>query len=239
MKALALAAVLLLALTSPAAAANTTWRVAVVVYSAVDLVCEGTRITRTVVAAEVEEAYARLLDSVALIDGWARGSGGHLEPTRINAGVLTQADDLDPSQPGSGCWPSPGNIAWPAGYDSVYVLHPNGLHGAGGLHWNCGACAFGSTYAAQPIWDGGQDWFDDTEWGRFVFVHEWGNAVGQFYRQAGFNIHPDGLYADQSLYRFDAWYPDYFAGRLREVSTNRWAGLTPKTWAYGTPLAHR
>lgn len=232
----ALAAMLLLLTPAPVNAV-TTWRVALVVYESLDASCNGVQRRAAVGPGEVEEAVDVASRAAARID--AAGDGA-LSFTVIRAGTLTSVDALD----GGSCWPSPGNLQamgdWPVGFDSVFVLYENDddatfqLNGWGGLSYACGACAFGATYGTEPIWDGGEDWFD-AEHAAAIFIHEWGNGTGGFYRGIFGEAQVPSLYADRSRYAFTSWYDDWYGGRLVDRATGDNVGLEPHVWAYGTP----
>ena len=220
-----LLAVLVLLLTPAPVHAVTTWKVAVVVYDAVSATCNGRLVEHRVAEIEVSEALADLKTAAAKID--AAGDGA-LSFTVIRAGTLTKVSPID----AWGCWPSEHDIAWPVGFDSVYVLHPNGLHQWGGLSYT--SLVNGSTYATQPIWDGDTDWFDGG-YNVGIFLHEWGNGVGGFYRSIFGDTQVPSLYADQSRYRFSDWHADWYGGHLFDTHIGENVGLEPHVWAHGSP----
>lgn len=218
------AALVLLALPAPVQAL-TPWRVAVVVYDAIDAVCQGRQITASLVNGEqdVAEALTDLEAARARIEAAGHGS---IAFTVIRAGTLT--GDLTPY--GSECWPAPDDIAMPAGFDSVYVLYeadadPDpGVNSWGGLSFACGGCPL---YATSHIWDGDQDWFGHAGF----FLHEFGNNLTAFYQPIFGAEQVPSLYADQSRYRFTSWYDDWYGGRLFDTFTGQYVGLTRKVWA--------
>ena len=209
--------------------AVTTWRVAVVVYNAIDVTCDGRLVRSTLAAGEVEEALADLNTAA---DRIAAAGDGQLAFTVIHAGTLTSVTST-----GSGCWPAPSDIAYPSGYDSVYVLYeadadPDApINPWGGLSYACGGCPL---YATNPIWDGGQDWFDGG-YNVGIFIHELGNNLTAYYQAKFGSTQVPSLYADQSRYRFTSWYDDWYGGRLYDTWTGDYVGLEAHVWASGTP----
>lgn len=235
MRILATALIAVLAAVASAAPvrAAVTWRVAVVVYDAIDATCEGRRITARLQDGEldVSEAIADLNTARSRIEAAGDGS---IEFTIIRAGTLT--GDLT-STGGGSCWPDPSDVAelgdYPSGFDSVYVLYEadadpdSPLNPWGGLSYACGGCPL---YATQPIWDGGQDWFD-TGYNVDIFLHEWGNNLTAYYQPIHGSVQVPSLYADQSRYQFASWYDDWYGGRLFDTWTGEYVGLERHVWS--------
>ena len=219
--------------TAPVRAA-VTWNVAVVVYDSINATCGGRSIVASLQGGEtdVQEALADLQTGANRI---AAAGDGQLAFTVIRAGTLT--GDLTPT--GDGCWPAPSDIAYPTGFDSVYVLYeadadPDApINPWGGLSYACHGCPL---YATNPIWDGGQDWFD-TGYNVGIFIHELGNNLTAYYQAKFGSTQVPSLYADQSRYRFTSWYDDWYGGRLYDTWTGDYVGLEPHVWASGTPTS--
>ena len=224
--ALILAMLATVALAAPAAAV-TSWRVAVLIYRAVDLDCQGRQITASLANVAHDPAtIAQRFASTA--SSWSDGAAS-VSVTVIEAGTLTSASPL-----GDGCWPAPGNVAIPAGYDSIIVMYEHDAEGVPGMN-PYGGLAYeglvgGYTYATIVIPDGHQAWHWGNALPELATVHEWLHGVGGYYRASYPSIpglHSSGDYG----YTDDvAWHSDFMGGDIDGS-----LGLTAEIWATGSP----
>ena len=220
----------LLAAHTPVAHATTAWRVAVVVYDSINATCQGRSIVASLEDGETDVQEA-LADLQAAANRIAAAGDGSVSFTVLRPGTLT--GDLTPTDTDA-CWPAPSDVSdYPVGYDAVYVLYETdadpgqALNPWGGLSYGCGGCPL---YVAQPIWDGGQDWFD-TGYNVSIFLHEFGNTLTAFYQPSFGEVQVPSLYADQSRYRSTSWYDDWYGGRLYDTWVSDYVGLEPHVWA--------
>ena len=230
-KLLAVAAVVaagaLLAAPAPARAA-TSWDVAVLIYRAVDVDCQGRRITSSLANVAHDPAdVARRFGSTAT--SWSDG-GAAVTVTVIEAGTLRSA-----SPNGTGCWPAPADVAIPSGFDSIVVMYEAdaedvpGMNPWGGLAFE-GLVAGSYTYATIPIPDGDEWWFWSNPTPELGAVHEWLHGAGGYYRSSFPSI--PGLHSSRDYGYTDevAWHSDFMGGDIAGG-----LGLTAEVWASGSP----
>lgn len=216
----------LFAAPSPAQAA-TPWNVAVLIFRSVDTVCHGQHMAWGLLSNAYDPA-AMAQRYASTVGTWSDGEAS-VQLTIIEAGTLRDVTEF-----GSDCWPAPGDVPLPSGYDSYVLMYDRDgddgsqLNAVGGLAV-VGLTSGGYTYATVGIPDGSAYWQGAGMWK--TMIHEWLNGVIPFYRSRGYTG-PSAY--DQAQYGYtsgsEAWYSDLMGGDIAGG-----IGLTTSVWAIGTP----